>query len=181
MGGEKSSKPTWRTRLAEWVVVAAILGLTSSVPMKWAFRCCSVNAAREVTCRQQAHAILMALGQYRSTYNRWPTVIESLEPEVFVRDEYDRMAATLCAHLSAPFIDRLNPKRLVFLEAVMENDQRLVDPWGQVYRILIDHDDDEQVTAPGGTMIHASVLVWSVGPNGKDEGGVGDDIASWRR
>ena len=46
----------------------------------------------------------------------------------------------------------------------------VVDPWGREYRFRC-HD------LPAGAV---GIAVWSTGPNGRDEQGAGDDLASWR-
>lgn len=45
------------------------------------------------------------------------------------------------------------------------------DPWGEPYRVRCDSLPD----AAGG------IAVWSEGENRRDEGGAGDDLASWMR
>ena len=59
------------------------------------------------------------------------------------------------------------------------SDGLVVDPWGNRFRVMIDSDFDGAIPAPDGTVMQTAVLVWSLGPNGKDEGGAGDDLATW--
>jgi|GEM_PF-3823905 len=54
----------------------------------------------------------------------------------------------------------------------------LRDPWMRFYRVAVDFDGDGHVDLPD---IHLPLrtAVWSVGPDGTNEYGEGDDIASW--
>ena len=58
----------------------------------------------------------------------------------------------------------------------------LFDPWGNHYRVIMDTNRDDQITPPAWTglkePIKQSVIVWSPGPDGKDET-ADDNIASW--
>jgi hypothetical protein len=48
----------------------------------------------------------------------------------------------------------------------------LLDPWGRPYRMTLQKAD--RGTAQGGPA--AGIFIWSVGGNGVDEGGQGDDV-----
>ena len=50
----------------------------------------------------------------------------------------------------------------------------LLDPWGRMYRYL--PEADAQIGDPG--IPRGGFLVYSVGPNGVDEAGDGDDISN---
>jgi type II secretory pathway pseudopilin PulG len=52
------------------------------------------------------------------------------------------------------------------------------DPWGRVYRVWIDANGDGRVEL-SHAIVRESVAVWSVGRNGLNEMGRGDDIPSW--
>lgn len=54
-----------------------------------------------------------------------------------------------------------------------------MDPWGKEYNIVIDLNGDGRV-AVGDQHVKGRIAVWADGPNGVDELGGGDDIASWR-
>ena len=80
--------------------------------------------------------------------------------------------------------NRLNHDRVVFWN-LPAGEQR--DGWGNLLHYHFDHDGDGIVypgverwgTAPGVKPVHRPFVVWSDGPNGRDEGGEGDDIRGW--
>ena len=80
--------------------------------------------------------------------------------------------------------NRLNHDRVVFWN-LPAGEQR--DGWGNLLHYHFDHDGDGIVhpgverwgTAPGAKPVHRSFVVWSDGPNGRDDGGEGDDIRGW--
>ena len=92
---------------------------------------------------------------------------------------YDRLIAVLAVKGESEWIGKINPRRIPYLEASFNDDGLVVDPWGNRFRVMIDSDFDGAIPAPDGTVMQTAVLVWSLGPNGKDEGGAGDDLATW--
>ena len=50
-----------------------------------------------------------------------------------------------------------------------------VDPWGEPYRFQMEKDDDFEITV-GTNTFKGNIVVWSSGPNKKNEYGSGDDI-----
>jgi hypothetical protein len=74
--------------------------------------------------------------------------------------------AEICAVLRGEDVGGQNPDREAVVESYKVNAAgEFVDPWSTAYRIQAGPD----------------VRVYSCGPNQLDEGGDGDDIASWRR
>ncbi len=73
-----------------------------------------------------------------------------------------------------------NRRRITYMDFHRDTTQFL-DPWGNPYRIVWDHDYDGDITVPGNPpeTLRMSVAVWSAGPDGED--GTGDDVRSWRR
>ena len=53
-----------------------------------------------------------------------------------------------------------------------------LDPWHREYRICLDTDRNGHI-ALGRLIVKTPVAVWSCGPNGVDEMGLGDDIIDW--
>ncbi len=51
----------------------------------------------------------------------------------------------------------------------------ILDPWGNAYRLYLDVDGDGSVTV-GPRRVKARLYMYSVGPNGVDDFGQGDDI-----
>ena len=133
--------------------------------------------------RQAVRSIQVALKQYRSDYGKWPLAVQAVEQWEKPAEEgvYDKIMAALGVEGEDAWIDAINPRRVVYLEANFNDDGLVLDPWGNRFRVLLDSDFDSKVPVPDGTVMTASVLVWSVGPNGMDEGGAGDDLISWDR
>lgn len=85
-------------------------------------------------------------------------------------------------------IDAYNPKRLMFLEyeetSIDTNKWDLVDPWGNTYRFMFDLDFDGKVHRADFDPVYGNVIVWSLGPNGKNgvnqaDPDAADNINSW--
>ncbi len=82
-----------------------------------------------------------------------------------------------------------NPKGIVFLEIAsssLDATGDYLDPWKNAYQITVDTGylgycnglaAPYPTTAVGGIVSNRTVVVWSLGPDGK--GGTSDDITSW--
>jgi hypothetical protein len=66
-----------------------------------------------------------------------------------------------------------------FIPAERIKDGRLVDRWKRPLHIAADLDGNGHVAIGTGEVEDMRVLVWSDGPNGKNDYGEGDDIRSW--
>ena len=55
----------------------------------------------------------------------------------------------------------------------------MLDAWGHRYHVRFDDAGSGKITL-NGTLINDSVAIWSDGPNGTNEFGGGDDVASWK-
>ena len=80
-----------------------------------------------------------------------------------------------------PIVTNWNPKGIVFMaydsDAVNTNGH-MVDPWDRPYFFLFDLNNDGKVVrgGPAATTVYASVIAWSLGPDGVFSQ---DDINSW--
>src|SRR4029434_8090760 len=52
------------------------------------------------------------------------------------------------------------------------------DPWNEMIQVALDLDGDGKANV-NGTLVNASVVVWSKGANKKNEFGGGDDVKGW--
>jgi hypothetical protein len=52
------------------------------------------------------------------------------------------------------------------------------DPWNEMIQVALDLNGDGRVNV-NGTLVNASVVVWSKGPNKTNEFGSGDDVKLW--
>lgn len=66
-----------------------------------------------------------------------------------------------------------------FIPADRLKDGLIVDRWNRPLHIAADLDGNGNVAIGTGEVEDMRVLVWSDGPNGKNEYGEGDDIRSW--
>jgi len=74
-----------------------------------------------------------------------------------------------------------NPHERVYLDFHGETGEYL-DPWGNRYQFHLDYNRDNRVPDPRGGPedLYQSVIVWSWGPNGEDDGTPDEIIASTR-
>lgn len=80
-----------------------------------------------------------------------------------------------------PIVTNFNPKGIVFMaydSEVVNSNGHMVDPWGNTYYFLFDLNGDGRVQrgGAGSTSVYASVIAWSLGPDGVFSS---DDINSW--
>jgi len=75
-----------------------------------------------------------------------------------------------------------NPRKMTYMD-FHEKSTVFSDPWGNMYRIALDVDNDDslydgKVNVPGNNTLRQSVAVWSAGKDGAD--GTDDDVRSWQ-
>lgn len=64
---------------------------------------------------------------------------------------------------------------------------RLYDPWGNLYRVMMDADYNKRVKPPfqktgiaGANIVAKDIVVWSLGPDGEESGeGAKDNVTTW--
>ena len=115
-------------------------------------------------------AAVDAVTRFRDMYQRWPV------PE---RGDGSDTRATI-AMLRG--VDKLNnPMSKDFLAALDEPVWRTrYDPWGNLYRMRIAVNGQPSVQV-GTNTVPAKCVFWSIGPDGVDQFGAGDDLISWER
>jgi prepilin-type N-terminal cleavage/methylation domain-containing protein len=160
--------------LIELLVVLAILAILMGISIP------GVGAIKRNLVKSQARtdaiSIATVLSSYRNEYGRWPSwsgVDASGE---------NRTDAAWVAVMSAedagptPFSAyRVHNAKMVRFwtqdPASLDASGALVDPWGRAYYYKFDRNGDGSVTSPDekdeDASIHASVIVWSLGPDGK--------------
>jgi hypothetical protein len=128
--------------------------------------------ARRLQTKSECQMIAVATEFFRTEYGRWPVPVSSPEREV---DNGAFMAALRGIDTKA------NPNAIVFYDGPPRSFQENmhVDHWRHPLHIICDADGDEQIKV-GNEVVKRAVVVWSSGPNGKNEDGTRDDIASWR-
>ena len=81
------------------------------------------------------------------------------------------------ASVLAAFQARENGAEPFLVERI--KDGRLVDRWNRPLHIAADLDENGHVVIGTGEVEDMRVIVWSNGPDGKNDYGEGDDIRSW--
>lgn len=101
---------------------------------------------------------------FRTEVGGWPT------KQTTVGEELDG-ASVLAAFQAQDGAEPIPAERI--------KDGLLVDRWNRPVHIAADVDDNGSVAMGGGEVQGLRVIVWSSGPDGKNDYGEGDDIPSW--
>lgn len=140
--------------------------------------------------------IQVAVGHYRTEYNRFPVSVAAQEksPDVTVQSQGIWLDALLGKE------PNLNPREIKFVDLPQANNGQfgllkreketiLVDRWGKPYAVIFDTDLDNSIANPqakAGNLsstipekINATVAIYSGGPDGNLDTW-GDNICSWR-
>jgi hypothetical protein len=124
----------------------------------------------------QVRNIKLAIELYEAAYSRLP----------FTRKDQDEQNNGEVMALLAPTSATTTNQNQVVTNIVFlslspgqATNGSFMDPWGQAYHIAMDVRAKGTVTV-GPNEIRAKIAVWSDGPNGLNEFGGGDDIASWK-
>jgi hypothetical protein len=134
-----------------------------------------IKAARVTRVNLDARRLEMALRQYDGEY------VTMYSPQILASTNNKQLVAILSGNPSAADAS-LNPKRISFLpgRSAALQDGQLMDPWGSPYRVILSTNDAQAFsfrTAKGEQVTHRN-LIWSLGPNRRDEAAEGDDIVN---
>ena len=148
------------------------------IVLVWVATGCSPAVDRDYwsLAEVQIQAVVQAIRQYQHTYPT-KTLNQSHDGLVLNRE----VAAVLTATGPAALLDERNPDRERFLDVGPRGlaDGLLIDPWGNALNIVL--DSNRLAALLGEKAAHPGVpAVWSNGPNGINENGQGDDVASWK-
>ena len=164
------------------------------------------DKAKKVKAKAEAHALILAIKSYESTYGLLPwTNTNDVctdgtgTPDNFSNGSYDILMQILTkVNIGASTASNQgNTRAIKFLDAPTGFSDTIVDtvgkeagsyrdPWGKRYGIALDLNYDNTITlpAPSSELLNGSVFVWSFGPNGTNNWGSStkpyDDIASWK-
>lgn len=162
--------------LIELLVVITIIGVLAAL----AFPAIqgAIDAGKRAEAKTTVTSIKNALIQYQTDYGNWPGVITSAT-EVKGINLYGVLNGSDTAN---------NPREIVYMEfaskslragvASVSNKtppdnlataNNFVDPWHQPYRIVVDFDYNNSITA-AGTTVRTSVMVWSPGRQSSYDG-----------
>ena len=154
--------------------------------------------------RMEVNAVVNAWKAYYNEYGRWPVDnnnwILGTYPEHQAAGERGQPNATSEILMNEPIMTnimypdasqlnyndnmmckRYNPKRIQFMEFrkdSVDDSGNLVDPWGGVYRFMLDVNGDGKVELANPNLtVFDTVIAWSLGPDGTNSA---DDIRSWQ-
>lgn len=100
--------------------------------------------------------------------------------EYYMRHARDNMAALVELEKVKPTKRQLSRSQLLSPEEIKANGfWAYEDRWGHPLRFVWDNDLDGSIVLGGQTQ-HVDSVVYSVGPNGLDEEGEGDDVSTLR-
>jgi hypothetical protein len=120
--------------------------------------------------RQDMKSIKMALDMYDEAYEALPFTAELAGIRQDVNVLIDILVAT-----NTPIAKLRNPDGIKLISRPGNN---WADPWGTPYNIFFDDDADGRIRL-GEKSVKAGFLIWSSGPDRKDDQGAGDDIRGW--
>jgi len=182
--------------LVEILVVMTIIFILAGVAIPAGIK---VNErARIKSAHQTAVQLATGISSYQTEYRRLPIETGRLgETDVLLETDEVLMGILLGAEKN-----RNNPTRTVFFNGTknatgrppkdglaFNNDGsgRLYDPWGNLYRVMMDSDHNQRIEPPfrkrqlvGANIVAKDIVVWSLGPDGEETGdGTKDNICTW--
>lgn len=119
-------------------------------------------------------AIKEAVESFVFEYHRYPLQANTNSDHLYFADHQQLMDSLMGERPSS----NDNPRGIVFPDIRFASD-KILDPWQHSYNVKADWDGDGKLRI-GSTNIATPVAVWSNGPNGENEFGLGDDVTSWK-
>jgi prepilin-type N-terminal cleavage/methylation domain-containing protein len=159
---KKTTRPQAFT-LIELLVVISIIAILASL----AFPAIggAMDSAKKTTAKNAAVQIANAVVAYETEYGRLPRTSWGTAPTA---DSSASITANLISTLSGTTND--NPRAIVFLETSAykkgkggtNSDGDYLDPWGGTYRIALDYNYDNTITAgTNSASLRKKVGVWN--------------------
>jgi len=140
--------------LIELLIVIAIIGILMSLLFPAASS--AIDAARKAQAKNDVTQIAAAVVAYEAEYGKLP-----LPAKTTVDTELVNVLAGIDTNSTN------NPRGLVFLEVSAAkkgksgtNEKGFVDPWANIYQIVMDDNYDNSVTAKG-INLRKKVAVWN--------------------
>lgn len=151
-----------------------------------------LDRARKAGAENQALQVRSSIAAYYTEYRRYPLASTGGGESAIRTNE------TLMDILLGADGNKYNPRGISFFAGkkakggkgglVMSGSGggKLVDPWGELFYVIMDTDYNNRVTAPfsktneaGNNEIPQNVIVWSTGPDGAESDDVKDNITTW--
>ena len=119
-------------------------------------------------------SIVLAIQSYEAWYGKLP--ITALQTNCDIEVINSNIVAVLTASTGTAEVARFNPEHEDFIDITARflSNSIAIDPWGNAYRFALDANGNGRVTVSGRS-IPGRIAVWSIGPNGRDDAGLGDD------
>jgi general secretion pathway protein G len=153
--------------LIELLVVVAIIGLLAGLMVPAATK--GATSARKKKAAMETSSLVVAVNQYHSDHHFMPsTASKKLGDDQWVETDDKEWLEVLQGN---------NAMKKNYLGAKLDDSGRLLDPWGNAYRVGMDRNLDGRVEghSGGNTLMEPAVAV-SCGPDGKF--GTEDDIST---
>lgn len=134
------------------------------------------QSPKERQAKAESRTIARAVQSFRKEYGYNPIATNVSESAAKATPLTILMAIT-----NSAVVSELNPGSVRFLDvpAYRIREGNYLDPWGRPYRIALAKKGTNK-TKVGMIIVDVPVAVWSIGENGRDDAGKGDDISSWR-
>lgn len=149
--------------------------LLGSIAVLFECNSCGGPSYRQGEAKADVLSICHAIKMFRDDHGYYPMPTNRLE------------TSDLCAVLkvligSTESVEEklLNPGAVLYIniDYGRYSSEGYRDPWGSFYNLILYADPKRKVSIDG-VQINDNVVVWTNGPNKKNEVGGGDDIVSW--
>ena len=180
---EKASKQRQEFTLIELLVVISIIA--TLVALLFPAMAGAQKMVKKVKAKTLMNGIVIAVKQYKTTYGlmpSWPG-FQDTDDVKLDDNEYDVLVQILAKRNigSSTDSDLANRRNIQLLDPPSSFESKgYLDPWDNRFVVLMDRDYDKKITIGTDPVINKQVAVYSFGPDGEDDDGGGDDIASWK-
>jgi len=143
--------------LVEMLVVIAIIGILMA--LLFPVFTTVLKKAKRTKAKTEISQVEQAWKAFVMDYKQFP-------------DNLDSMDSTALKHLTGDN-DAINERKTLYLE--VDSDEPYTDPWQNIYNIKLKTSGKQD--AYDGKTVNKQVLVWSFGPDKKEN--TKDDIKNW--
>jgi len=161
----------WRDKSILIFTIALIVLSGIGITVIWEIKSGSVKLVASPT-RKRAYQLCVAVKAFYADYGYYPSEITTVGEGGFSNR---RVVAALTGREVERGYRRLNTNNYQYLDTSQEE---WCDKWQQPYHIIWDIDGDEKIVM-GVTTVSDDVVIWSVGKNGVNEWGYGDDVKTF--
>ncbi|MCX6997572.1 MAG: type II secretion system protein [Kiritimatiellaeota bacterium] len=163
--------------LIELLVVIGIIVVLASLLLPAVMK--AISTAEKTQARAEVRAIELALKAYLTDYNTFPSVVNK-EVEVTLTKVLRGITTNTGNFRAVCYLD-VSEKSIGTNAVPGGVDGQLYDPWGHTYKVAVDTNSVNSVSADGETVAGRSVAVWSWGPSSTSDSSTDTThIRSWR-